>query len=553
MKAPSFAPVLIREMRAVARRWPLYLQRIAAALVALVLIAVFWVKEQNQVDAAAMGKGLFVRVHAVMMFALWFIVPPVVAETLARERREGTLELLFLSPLSTRGIVVGKVAAGAMRALNLTLAVLPMMAMPLLLGGVSWPSILSAAVLELGSLIMAVGAGLMASRNARGRGNAVFLSYFYAFLYFYAFCLVVTVKPILSLCAIYNEDRSFHQVWLVISPVMTILLPQIISQGGLRLAPNFSQVWATGLILALPFALLCLGFTLWRTGRALERERNHQSTRLRKLEKRITDGPVLRALLRPNTPRRWLDFNPIFWLRFRSRWSALLPKAWLALFILVQGIAWYANGSTSLETYCFDDHLAVNLWAAILLLGIIAFINTSSFRAEKESGVLEMLLITPLSVRDLLWGGAFASWYQFRYEVAVLLISTWVMAVASALYYRGLAEELSLFGHLTLVFLTLYFALPFPSFYAGLRIKQAWRAILLAIVLGVILPLVLSVGITELGMTEYFVAGTAGRVTEPWLTDSSKGTICLMVTQVAMAALSWFLLRHSLFRRLVSW
>jgi ABC-type transport system involved in cytochrome c biogenesis permease component len=60
------------------------------------------------------------------------------ADCLSEEKREGTLGLLFLTDLKGADIVLGKLAATSMRGFYGFLAVFPVLAIPLLLGGITW-------------------------------------------------------------------------------------------------------------------------------------------------------------------------------------------------------------------------------------------------------------------------------------------------------------------------------------------------------------------------------------------------------------------------------
>ena len=59
------------------------------------------------------------------------------SDCLSEERREGTLGLLFLTDLNGWDIVAGKIAGRALRAVYNLLAVFPILALTLFLGGVT--------------------------------------------------------------------------------------------------------------------------------------------------------------------------------------------------------------------------------------------------------------------------------------------------------------------------------------------------------------------------------------------------------------------------------
>src|SRR5205823_6492965 len=58
-------------------------------------------------------------------------------DCLSSEKREGTLGLLFLTDLKGYDVVCGKLAATSFRALYGLLALVPVLAVPLLMGGIT--------------------------------------------------------------------------------------------------------------------------------------------------------------------------------------------------------------------------------------------------------------------------------------------------------------------------------------------------------------------------------------------------------------------------------
>src|ERR1700722_6357731 len=165
-------PVVQRELRAAAR-WPLgRWLRVGGALGG---IAVFWIS--SDVPFNELGEAIFVRVHTLLLFLICAIVPALAADSLARERREGTLGLLFMTPLTASGIVLGKTLVQVVRALTVWLAVMPVLTIPFLTGGVTWADVFSFLSIELcvGSLCLA--AGILASSLTENRAIA-FISAF---------------------------------------------------------------------------------------------------------------------------------------------------------------------------------------------------------------------------------------------------------------------------------------------------------------------------------------------------------------------------------------
>ena len=122
-------PVIVRELRAGARQPAVYWLRMFGA--GFVVLVFSFVMSTEQGSHATLGSRLFPRLHAAIMVAIWLLVPAMTADCLAREKREGTLGLLFLTPLTPTGIVVGKSLVHLLKAMTLWLAALPVMALSL--------------------------------------------------------------------------------------------------------------------------------------------------------------------------------------------------------------------------------------------------------------------------------------------------------------------------------------------------------------------------------------------------------------------------------------
>src|SRR5437667_1165968 len=157
-------PVIERELRACARQpFSYYLRALG---VAAVMVACFLFGIQHSFGPA-LGSILFSSLHFTLFCAIWLLVPPLTADCLSRERREGTLVLLFLTRLRATDIVTAKCLAHGLRALTLWLAALPVLTIPFLLGGVSWIEALLSVAINFSAICWALAAGLLASAWSR--------------------------------------------------------------------------------------------------------------------------------------------------------------------------------------------------------------------------------------------------------------------------------------------------------------------------------------------------------------------------------------------------
>src|SRR5207253_8455609 len=133
---------------------------VAATLVASVLFGL------EQGFGPKLGGRLFASLHFTLFCAIWILVPLLTADCISRERREGTLGLLFLTELRGADIVMAKGLAHGLRALTLWVAVLPVIAIPFMLGGLSVTEILLSLLVDLSAMCWALAAGLLASTGS---------------------------------------------------------------------------------------------------------------------------------------------------------------------------------------------------------------------------------------------------------------------------------------------------------------------------------------------------------------------------------------------------
>src|SRR5438477_2725470 len=177
-------PVIARELRSTARHSFTYNLR-TLGVAALLLASFFF--GINHGFGPTMGSKLFGSLHFTLFCAIWVLVPLLTADCISRERREGTLGLLFLTSLSAKDIVTAKTVAQALRALSLWLAVLPVLTIPFLLGGVSWIEALLSAAINFSAICWALAAGLLASAWSKRWLRALLATGAFSFLFLVTF------------------------------------------------------------------------------------------------------------------------------------------------------------------------------------------------------------------------------------------------------------------------------------------------------------------------------------------------------------------------------
>ncbi|MDB6020889.1 MAG: family transporter protein, partial [Pedosphaera sp.] len=158
----SVLPIVDRELRVAARRAGTYWMRFWAALSVLALWLILLLNS-NLSSPAQMGHHLL---NALGILALIFSMLAGVfltSDCLSEEKREGTLGLLFLTDLRAYDVVLGKLAAHSLHAFFGLLAIVPVLGLALLIGGVTGQEFSRLALVFVTTLFFSLGMGMVVS------------------------------------------------------------------------------------------------------------------------------------------------------------------------------------------------------------------------------------------------------------------------------------------------------------------------------------------------------------------------------------------------------
>ena len=140
------------------------------------------------------------------------------ADCLSEEKREGTLGLLFLTDLKGYDIVFGKLAATSLNAFYGILALFPVMAIPLLVGGVTIGEFWRVVLVAVNTLFFSLAVGMFCSSISRDERRAMVLALL-------LLLFVVSGFPLLSL--VFYEWRPawpLFQYLLIPSPAYAAVM-----------------------------------------------------------------------------------------------------------------------------------------------------------------------------------------------------------------------------------------------------------------------------------------------------------------------------------------
>ncbi|HJU80184.1 MAG TPA: ABC transporter permease subunit [Acidimicrobiia bacterium] len=165
-----------------------------------------------------MGRFLFQAMAILMMTSVILVIPGVTALSIVSERERQTLPLLQVTQLTPLQLVIGKLSSSMSYFLLLLVAVAPVIAIPLLFGGMSFGDVFAALAMMLATAIMLGSSSIAISSRAKSSRGAVAGSYAFAFVIgFITFALVLAELLLLrpsNQSLIPPRGREFYSSWL---------------------------------------------------------------------------------------------------------------------------------------------------------------------------------------------------------------------------------------------------------------------------------------------------------------------------------------------------
>ena len=397
-------PIAKRELRVAARRRNTARFRWWAVLLAII-VSFVWLVSFPGWAVAAKSIGSLFSLQTAWAFGLALLSGPfLTADCLSEEKRDGTLSLLFLSGLKARDIVLGKFIGMSLSAFYGLLALLPVTAIPILLGGVGLLEFGRMALALINTLFfsLAVGLGVSAFVTNYSRGVAVTLA---------LLTIVGAVVPALAelgartgwpaACFCLAWFSPFYPFWCA-RDTMYVLAPH--------------KFWIT--MLASHFVgWICLAFASY----GVRRSWNNPAMGLDRSRQGRRTG---RAGTRSRRRRACGDetFDPVLRLTGDSaliRWGAWLIVIALGA-LLCASRFWFRQAL---------PELAAAGVCAFLLKVLVAFQACRFFVEARRNGALELLLCTPLRNPDLISAQWRAVLRIFLWPLIVFLVLSWVAFV----------------------------------------------------------------------------------------------------------------------------
>ncbi len=408
----TFLPIVERELRINARRRGLHLTRVAVAFTLLVIWFLLAVASGRSGRPVEHARAAFIALTLVglgfTVFAGFFLT----ADCLSEERREGTLGLLFLTDLKGYDVVLGKLVSTSLRAFYGLLAGMPLLALPLLMGGTTPGEFWRMSLVLCVTLVLSLAVGMSVSALSRESREAISKA-------FLVMLVMLGVLPVLWL------GSKMMPPALRVIPFDWLLWPCPAYAYQCALDSHFSgyrggrEFWIsigamTGLgCLFLAGAMYLLPRS-WQEGSGLgpaEASRN--------------DGISQRFGARSFRPERsLLDSNPFYWLATRDRWLGWRMQVALVLLLAVWFCFYLATFASAMTTMRLGFTVVMFMAYGLhqFLKCMIAIEASRRFSEDRQSGALELLLVTPLDPRLIVTGQQMAMRRAFTFPLFLLIL-----------------------------------------------------------------------------------------------------------------------------------
>jgi hypothetical protein len=418
---------------------------------------------------AEKGRMLFVAMGVLALAFSLFAGVFQTSDCLSEEKREGTLGLLFLTPLKGYDVVLGKLIVTSLHAFYGLLAILPLLSLPLLIGGVTPGEFWRMTLVLLLNLLFSLSLGMLVSAFSRDSRQA-FGRTLLALICLAALPFCIARLPIWFGRAPWNPVLWASPVWFYVQTFETYY------RYG-RGAHSFlcSAVILAGGAMA---ALVIAG--LWLRSACQEKSAPVATKRRAALL-----GNWRYVISSSQQGRRWLRLNPFLWLCGRDRLPFRIA-GWLmsVLFIVWLGFLMGLFSKRRWAYECFSICMFLAFAMHQILKTLIALESSRRLNEDRRSSALELLLVTPQRVTQILSGQTRALQKGFAWPIGILIVMNfiflWTMTVLNPLGMRGAEPtifcEMYLGGALILLVDT--FALSRVAMWLGLRKRRHHVAVL---------------------------------------------------------------------------
>jgi len=383
-------------------------------------------------SASERGQAVLIAMAVCGLVLSVFSGPYLTADTVSSERREGTLGLLFLTPLRGWEIVIGKMLMHSLQVSYALVGGFPLFFLPILLGGVVWNEVTRLLLVLLLTLLVSLACGVFWSTVTREARTAVLATA--------VTMVLLTLGPWLWVLI---QEKLLGGTQLLGLPLVSPMTGTIMAfesnyrrlgSQGFGIASGGFVYWsAVGLLLAWSVLVIAVSGLLvrrvWRQAevggerRATSRERGAGG-------ERGTTSRERGAASRERAPLAWLAGRQLaqgFWLR-GVRGAIVIFFA--VMLVISVTTSFWEGGYIMAFCSAYGLHLLTRVQLALAA--------TRHLNEGRRSGALELVLTTPVQEVEVVRAHHQSLKRAFRRPLLLLLGMNGLLELAVFLFPRHL-------------------------------------------------------------------------------------------------------------------
>jgi ABC-type transport system involved in multi-copper enzyme maturation permease subunit len=401
-------PIFQRELVTVPRRAGHYGGRAAAVGLLAILGITTWqatvgfARDATLGEAAAVGLLLFQIVAFVQLLLTVFFAAVSAAGAVSQEKDRRTFVLLLLTDMRDYEIVLGKLLGALLPILAMLLATAPVLSLLLLLGGIDPEQVVQAVLVLLASAAAAGSLGGLVALWRERTFQAVALSVLFLVLYV---CLTQGLGAVGPLVA---PGTDWFRVQAYLDPfvtMQTVLAPPAEGWGGL--APAYGFV-----LVMLGWCAVLNGVGIWKLRQwnpsgepIMQREGPGTEAAAADPDESVELEKRAKAHAAPGKLREVWQ-NPVLWREVRTLAYGRRPLLVKLAFGVVLALILY-SAVTELNRPGGRPAFAAAYGlvpVAVLSLLLVTAQAATSVTSERDTGALDVLLVTDISPREFVFG-----------------------------------------------------------------------------------------------------------------------------------------------------
>ena len=480
-------PIIAREIITAPRPSRFYVARASYVGLMFILMWTAWQsligwKEVSEVGVIAFFGGILFRLFALVQLSLMLFFAPLAAATsIAHEKDRRTFVLLLMTDLRNVEIILGKLVASLLQIVTLLLTGAPVLFLCMLLGGTSASQVLDVLGITAAAGVAGGALGLLVALGRDRTFQSLALTVLLLVLVLVGIEAIGYVLPGLALFGVPMAEAfdPFRALATVIDPppmaLAPLVRPSVVFIG--------SAVVAATILIAAGIVML----RIWNPGRNEPREQREgeEATKVEELveieevpepalasaaagsswtrepspaiagphrgDGALPEGPsdpvhddsggttglhvprrTHRRITKPPRSYRRPWTNPIIWRELMTRAYGTKPLiikgAYVLAFLLA--VAFYYASPDALADPWRPAKVLVPL--AILSLILVNAQGVTALTSERDTGALDLLLVTELSPREFIYGKLYGVLYNAK-EMVVLpvLLTAWFTIIGA--------------------------------------------------------------------------------------------------------------------------